>query len=318
MSLDIIIPAYNAKDTLLNTLSSILIQKGLEKEDYQVTIVNDYSDYSYSSFINYFTPYMNIKEIHTNKNVGPGEARNLGLKSSNQEYIIFIDSDDSFYGINSIKSLLNEIKKDNYDLVISSFICESNKHQEIKKNDLTWLHGKIYRRSFLQKHDIHFNNTKANEDNGFNQLVLLMNPKIKYLSTITYIYKENPSSITRKNNRLYQITGLEGLIYNINWASEEGLKRNCDKNKVILLAMKTLISMYYYYLELNNKYDVSPIIKWSKTILNLYNRYPELALSEDEINIHLNIKKQKYIQNNIPLNKILSFQEFIQKVEKVQ
>lgn len=316
MGIDIIIPAYNSKDTILDTLSSIVIQKELEKIDLQVTIVNDYSDYSYSSIIDFFSPYINIQEIVTDKNVGPGEARNIGLKSTNQEYIIFIDSDDCFYSPNSIKSLFDEINNNNCDLVISDFICNRNGIKVIKKHDLIWLHGKIYRRSFLEKYDIHFNNSRANEDNGFNQLVLLMKPKNRFLSVTTYIYQDNTSSITQNNNRLYELTGLEGFTYNIRWAIEEGLKRNCDKNDIVLLAMKSLISMYYYYLELYNKYDVSPIIKWSKPILDLYNKFPELAISKEEITIFINLKEKTY--NNIQLNRVLTFSEFLSKIDETK
>ena len=66
---------------------------------------------------------INIQEVVTNKNVGSGEARNLGLKSTKEEYIIFIDSDDCFYGTNSIKTLYDQINSNNYDLIISDFIC---------------------------------------------------------------------------------------------------------------------------------------------------------------------------------------------------
>lgn len=314
MGLDIIIPAYNAKDTLFYTLSSIAVQRGLEKVDFHVTIVNDCSEYSYSSFIDYFSPYMNIQEIVTDKNVGPGEARNLGLKSTKQEYIIFIDSDDCFYSSYSIKKLYDEIQKHDYDLVISDFILERDNKREIKNNNLVWLHGKIYRRSFLKKYDIHFNNSRANEDNGFNRLILLMNPKRKFLPVTTYVYRENSSSITRKDDRLYRLTGLEGYIYNMNWAAEEALKRNCEQKEVVILAMNVLIHMYYYYMELYNKYDVTPILKWSHTILELYRRFPNLSVSEGTIRFFLELREKEYIQNKIKFDRVLTFSEFLSKV----
>ena len=318
MGIDIIIPAYNSKDTLLNTLKSIVMQKGLEKINMQVTIVNDCSDYSYSNLVDYFSSYINIQEVDTNKNVGPGEARNLGLKSTKEEYIIFIDSDDCFYGTNSIKTLYDEINSNNYDLIISDFICNRNGIKEIKEHDIIWLHGKIYRRSFLEKNNIYFNESRANEDNGFNQLILLMKPNIKFIPTITYIYQDNSLSITQKNNRLYELTGLEGFAYNINWAIEEGLKRNCDKNDIVLLAMKSLISMYYNYIELYDKYDVSPIIKWSKPILDTYNKFPDLAITQDEINIFIKLKEQPYQKHNIRLDKKITFTEFLSKINELK
>lgn len=60
----------------------------------------------------------------------------------------------------------------------------------VKEKNLIWLHGKVYRREFLENNDIHFNNSSANEDNGFNRLVLLNNPVIAYIDRLTYVYSD--------------------------------------------------------------------------------------------------------------------------------
>ena len=57
------------------------------------------------------------------------------------------------------------------------------------------MHGKMYKRKFLIDNDIKFNNSYANEDNGFNNLLLLHNPKISYLNEETYIWKNNSMRI---------------------------------------------------------------------------------------------------------------------------
>ena len=53
----IIIPAYNAKDTINSTLESIKNQK-LSKS-FEVIIANDCSDYTYDEFINMYSNYYN-------------------------------------------------------------------------------------------------------------------------------------------------------------------------------------------------------------------------------------------------------------------
>ena len=317
MGVDIIIPAYNAKDTLFYTLSSIAIQKNIEDIPINVYLINDCSDYKYSYFTNYFKKFMDIKEIYSSKNLGPGGARNLGINSSKNDYIIFIDSDDVFHSPFSLRTLYDAISKNNYDFVISSFIYERDNKIIVKENNFIWLHGKIYSRKFLDAHKIRFNDSRANEDNGFNKLILLSNPYKTTISDITYVYKENKNSITRKDNRAYKLYGLEGFVYNMEWAIQEGLKRNCSKISVIYLSMSVLVSMYFYYMELSNEYDVSYILKWSKPMLDIYKSFPELSLQVGKIHELIVLKENEYAKEKIAYYKSIEFDEFLIKVGEV-
>ena len=246
MNLDIIIPAYNAKDTIKKTLDSIAMQKKIK--EVHVYLINDNSEYNYKEFVELYNNKMNLKEIILKRNVGPGVARNKGIEIGTGKYIMFIDSDDCLYKNNVLEKMYNKIEKENSDLLISNFIYERDNQTIVKKMDPIWLHGKMYRRCFLEKNQIRFNKTRANEDNGFNRLILLLNPKISVLDDITYVYCNNLNSITRKNGRIYKLEGLEGFAYNMIWAMDEALKRGCCENDIKILSLNTLIAMYYYYL----------------------------------------------------------------------
>ena len=171
--IDVIIPAYNAHKTIKKTLYSIASQ--VNSDDINVYIVNDCSKKDYSDEIEFFSKFLKIKELKLNKNSGPGVARQFGIDNSMNEYIVFIDSDDVFANSYSIKRLYEEIKNNDYDEVISSFYSQKNNLElEEVVGDTTWLHGKIYDRDFINKNDVHFNETRANEDNGFNRLLFLL------------------------------------------------------------------------------------------------------------------------------------------------
>lgn len=304
MNIDIIIPTYNAKETLNRTLASIAIQK--EVSNIKVYIINDASDYNYSDFINYYSKFYNIEEITLKTNSGPGTARKIGIERSYNKYIVFIDSDDYFYTPWSLKILYDSISNQDNDLAITDFLYERDKEKIIKSYNTVWLHGKIYKREFLEKNNITFNDTRANEDNGFNRLVLLSGAKVYYSPITTYVYYENKDSITRKNNRAYRLDGLEGYTYNLNWAMKEALKRNKKIKDIALTSLEVLMYMYNYYKELNNE----KIILWSK---ETYNIYKELKnnLTDEEINeyvTHINTPEPKQIE--------ISFDEFINKVGK--
>lgn len=314
MKLDVIIPCYNAKDTLSDTLSSIKVQNNTK--NIKVYLVNDCSDYDYKEFIDQFSNYFHIEEIKIDNNVGPGEARNIGIRNSNNPYIVFIDSDDVLYSSDSLETLYKEITKGKFDMVVSDFIYERDNERIVKRANNVWLHGKIYNRKFLEENNIYFNNTRANEDNGFNNLIILLTQNIKYINKITYIYKENKNSITRRNNREYKISGLDGYTYNIRWAMDEAMKRNVNPLYVRIICYSNLYAMYYYYLEYYKDYDVEPLLKWSKRLIEIYDKYSEYTLKEEIKDIMITQKDRDYKERNIVLDRFITFEEFLEKVRK--
>ena len=155
---------------------------------------------------------------------------------------------------------------DDSDLVIGNFVYRRDERKIQKRKDLIWLHGKIYKRDFLDKNKIKFNNSRANEDNGFNRLILFMKPKYKFLDEYVYVYNENSNSITRKNNRLYKLNGIEGFCYNMTWAVEQAILRGIPKDNFKIFYLDVLAALYMYYLNFEKEYDVNKIIKWGKKI----------------------------------------------------
>lgn len=310
--IDVIIPAYNAHKTIETTLCSIAFQDIVDK--LHVYIVDDCSDKGYKKYVKFFSNFMDITELKLEKNSGPGVARQFGVDNSSSEYIVFIDSDDVFLNCLSLKRLLNAIEK-GHDVVISTFLEELNTNYYERKNDRVWLHGKIYRRSYLEEKNIKFNNTRQNEDNGFNQLIFLSGADTDYINEQTYIWRNNTESITRKNEHEYRYTGIEGYIYNITWAIKEAIKRNSDSKAISEMAYITLIAVYYYYLEFEATYNVNKFIKMSKDIIKYYNADD---LDEKEKN---NLMKDQFedLVHNGNLAKIMdpsiSFSQFLKKIE---
>lgn len=308
---DIIIPAYNAHKTIEKTLFSILYQDYLEKIN--TYIVNDNSDKDYSEFVTFFSNFMNIKELVLNDNKGPGVARQYGIDHSNGEYIIFLDSDDVLSNCYAIKRLITTIQSKKSDLVISTFVEETKDILIEHHNDTIWLHGKAYRRAFLEKNNIRFNNSRANEDNGFNQLLLLHEPKITNIKEVTYIWCDNNMSITRKNNHEYQLNGLDGYVYNINWAIEMANKNHCDPTKIAQLAYRSLVTMYCYYL----KFKEPKLIKTCKCLrekskLFSLDENQKLDVMEHQIKFTYNRNTRQYI-----LNACITFSQFLEQIDKI-
>lgn len=313
-NLDIIIPAYNAQNTLNRLLYSIAIQRNIK--NFKVYIVNDCSDYEYSDKINYFKKFFFIKELKLEKNMGPGYARQYGIDSSTGEYIMFIDADDFLYTPNSLYELYSQLNK-NYDVIISNFICQHCGTELIIKKDYTWLHGKVFKRKFLETNSIRFNNTRENEDNGFNHLVRFHKPKTLFLDKVTYLYYENLESITRKNNRAYDFNGLESFAYNLQWAINNSINKNLQSYDIIVTLTKSIITMYFSYLYFYNKYDVSKICIWTKELKKIFDVYYKKYISDFMIEKEINIKNNEYKRRNINVNFKVSFWKFLNLVEEI-
>ena len=311
--IDIIIPAFDAHDTITKTLLSIANQYNVE--ELNVYIVNDASKNDYTKEIERFISLMNIKEIRLKENGGPGVARQFGIDNSNSEFIMFIDADDIFCSTFSTKVLLDTISSLKADVVISSFYeeCENGVFFD-HEDDRIWLHGKIYRRSFLEKNNIRFNNTYSNEDNGFNQLVFLHNSKVETIDEFTYLWRYNKNSITRKNMCEYDFDCLYGYIYNITWALNIAIDNNCEYQKISEQAFITLVAIYYYYMDYMYNLDVNNLLKWSKCLYDIYMRYPIKDKTEKN---ELFQMQSKYSFNYTNTQKIpqISFEEFLNLVK---
>lgn len=92
----VIIPAYNAENTISRCLQSVLLQTYLP---YEVIVVDDCScDQTRNAVLLFERDFkfygINLKYIFLDKNSGPSKARNIGIRNSSGNLIAFLDSDD--------------------------------------------------------------------------------------------------------------------------------------------------------------------------------------------------------------------------------
>lgn len=95
MEVSIIIPVYNAEDSIFTTLESVRNQT---YQDFEIIIVNDgskdSSDNIIKKFIGTYTE-LDIKYV-SQLNKGVSSARNVGLKIATGKWIALLDSDDEW------------------------------------------------------------------------------------------------------------------------------------------------------------------------------------------------------------------------------
>ena len=118
----VIIPAYNAENTINKCIDSIICQSYTPIE---IIVVNDGST---DSTLSVLQDYSNLKIINK-KNGGASSARNVGIEAANGKYIMFIDSDD-WVEPDFVAAHINNMTGFEDEIVMSDFIIENRKEHD--------------------------------------------------------------------------------------------------------------------------------------------------------------------------------------------
>ena len=123
-NVSVIIPTYNRKRLIFETINNILKQSLPAKE---IIVVDDNSTDNTVELLN--SNYGNEITILKNKGKGPGAARNTGLEKATGEYIKFFDSDD-LMSVNTLEEQVKVLKNSNKNYITSPYFYakkENNK-----------------------------------------------------------------------------------------------------------------------------------------------------------------------------------------------
>lgn len=133
----IIIPNYNKGILIKNCLNSIFNQT-INKEEYEVIIIDDASTDNSLDYINGY----DVVLLKSNR-LGVGGARNCGFEVAKGEYIILLDSDDFFANNNVLKNLNNSLNGE--DIVFVRYMQDRlGKKVVIHENEESTLEKLIY------------------------------------------------------------------------------------------------------------------------------------------------------------------------------
>ncbi len=145
-SVSVILPHYNAADTIGRSIDSVIAQTLCVEE---IIIVDDCS-VSAEELIDIVSGYkalINIRLIFLKKNQGAAYARNIAIKNATCKYIAFLDSDDIWHP-EKIKTQYEFMEKNGaflsghgylFDISSSSFIKEvSLSNRLVMKREFMW------------------------------------------------------------------------------------------------------------------------------------------------------------------------------------
>ena len=269
MKLDLIVPHYKEPwETCKYLFDSIALQRGMDMDDIKVIVVNDGNDVILddTKFLHYpFRVDYLIKD-----HAGVSAARNHGLDCSDADYVMFCDIDDGFlnnYGLHLVFSAMQEEP----DMVISCFVEEVlNKDvMSIVRHDKdgTFVHGKVYKREFLEKRNIRFDeDITVHEDGCFNTIAIIeAGDNIKTIGTPFYLWRWNSNSVVRKDTNLFVMRTYDQLMLGKIRACAELEKRGFVDEFYQMVCKTVFDSFYDHNKDEYNDPDNKKLIKLTET-----------------------------------------------------
>lgn len=255
--ISVIIPLYNAEETILSALSSVKAQT-VNHREFEIIIINDGSTDGSKKVVELFinnNPDLNILYFEQ-ENGGVSKARNLGLHAATGEFIALLDSDDEWLAEKTEKQLkLLTDKNLNID-----FIATRRNNGKILlpyrvKNNLAEItFKKLLLRNEAQPSTVIFKR-KVLENTGF------FNEDQRYAEDLNYWMKISKSNsmyildesllIADKGRRTFGVSGLSADLS----AMEKGFQRNLKEmydvkniNFIQYLLLKVFYKAKYLFL----------------------------------------------------------------------
>lgn len=329
----VVIPIYNVEKYLRKCLDSVVNQT---LKDIEIICVNDCSTDNCIDIVKEYVKKDNrIKVVNNEKNLGVGLSKNIGINLSNGEYISFIDSDD-YIENNYIEELYNSAVKYNADVVFTNNlnivrdnIIKPYYHNRIniwkKKLKNTWKEGvsnfnvdtpekentpeyplvssvnKIFKKDFIIKNDLKFNNFIVSEDTEFFYKYLIYNPKIIYNNIAKYYYVQRKSSITHsieRNNKMI-LDALSAFKNIFNFYKENNINLLKDSN----------FYNFYSFLFVFDNYKAENKNEFYKLCHNLMK----------ELDVEIDRKKHAFYSYSVYVMKTYDdYNVYIEKIESIK
>ena len=114
-----VVTTYNLEDWLLRRCLESIVSQGLERECYEIIVVDDESAIAPQHIVDEFAHRANIS-LYVQKHSRQGAARNLALHHAKGEWIQFVDGDDYLFP-NTINSCLEKAEANGLDLLLFGF-----------------------------------------------------------------------------------------------------------------------------------------------------------------------------------------------------
>lgn len=209
IQVSVIIPAYNCERTIGECVDAVLGQSLREKE---ILVIDDGST---DLTPNILSLYGGRLRVVTQKNAGPGAARNRGIALARGRYVAFMDADDKYPSPAVLEALVCAAEVANaraaggsfllwekgrltsaFDGALSGYSFREEGMIDYRDYQFDYgYHRFIYRRDLLLAHDIRFPDYLRYQDPPFMMRALSEAESFYALPMPTYLYRAEPRKV---------------------------------------------------------------------------------------------------------------------------
>lgn len=294
VKISIIIPIYNAEDSLPKTLDSVLSQDLTEIE---VLCVDDGStDGTRAMLERYGEKDSRIKVLHQ-KNQNAAIARNNAMAKASGEFIAFMDADDWYPDEKSLSALYRGAVENDVDICAGSMCADRNgvteytwpdrlyantfsKEGKISFREFQYQYGYtrcIFRRKMLQDNQILFPNRPRFQDPPFLVEAMMAAKEFYAITEMVYCYRTHKTEWTEDKLIAY----LEGNIQLLELAN--GNQLELLHNHILSSFLLQVIEMVDIYCA-NGNCKMSDLINQLNQQVNMVSiqkEYPKVPLKKE-------------------------------------
>ena len=323
----VIIPVYNVEKYLRECLDSVVNQT---LNDIEIICINDGSTDGSLEILKEYAQKDNRVIVIDKENEGVSIARNLGIKMSNSNYVLFLDSDD-YLDINCLEKVYSKIQETSVNILNFGLIENWGKctnpvwyNRELEKNEgiitspeiikmfLTNACGKLFNKKYLIDNEITFpENIKTCEDGIFCIKCFLNSTSWYLMNEAFYYYRKNREDSATNSKKEVMKNDILAFKYTLNLP----LFINANRAQKKIILEKHLGGILNYY---KNENSLILLIEYTYEI-SLFKKYlfsnfdKELLLECHNINSF--IKASSYI--NLIMNRIFYIRNSREKSHKI-
>lgn len=210
----IITPMFNSFELMGRYFESLNNQT---YKNFEVIIVDDFStDGSYEKVRAYASKSpLTISVYRAEKNMGPGNARNIGMDKARGEWITFVDNDD-WIDIDTIEKINAVIEREKTDCVIYDYYTTNGNEKKMARSLYSAERGfvplnkcisdvrnhtvgKVYKLNKLKQHNIFYPKLRRCEDVAFVCRAVEACESVYYMNEPLYYYYQRSTSLS--NNK---------------------------------------------------------------------------------------------------------------------
>lgn len=226
IKVSVIIPVYNVEKYLRQCMDSVLNQTLKEIE---IICVNDGATDGSAEILEEYAKKDSRVQVIVQKNAGAGAARNNGMAAASGKYLSFLDADD-FFEPDMLEKAYELAEKDQADFVVyksDQFHTDKNEfvqvswvvrekelppyqpfhHRQMTDNIFKvfvgWAWDKLYRKEFVDKHGLRFQEQRTSNDMLFVFGAVALAERISVLPEVMVHQRrdaEDSLSKTRENS----------------------------------------------------------------------------------------------------------------------